>query len=159
MHPLLELLQRNAKLSVTELAEQLDLSADVVAAQIAIWEGDGTIMGYQAVLDPGKAAESEVDALIEVSVTPERGGGFDRVATRIARFDQVRSCYLMSGGFDLAVRIHGRSLQEVARFVSEKLSTIEGVISTRTHFQLKVYKADGMLAKLTDDEKRLAVTP
>jgi DNA-binding Lrp family transcriptional regulator len=159
MHPLLELLQKNAKLSDTQLAEQTDLSPDVVRAQIAIWEADGTIMGYQAVVDPGRAAETEVDALIEVRVTPEKGGGFDRLADRIARFDQVKSCYLMSGGFDLAVRLHGRSLQEVARFVSEKLSTIEGVISTRTHFQLKVYKEDGLMAKPMGDEKRLAVAP
>jgi DNA-binding Lrp family transcriptional regulator len=159
MHQILELLQRNAKLTVQDLAEQLDLPTEQVAANIAVWEQDGTIMGYQAVVDPGKATETEVDALIEVSVTPERGGGFDRLAERIARFEQVRSCYLMSGGFDLAVRVHGRSLQEVARFVSEKLSTIEGVLSTRTHFQLKVYKEDGLLAKIVSDEKRLAVTP
>ncbi len=159
MNPLLNLLQSNARLSIAELAEQLAQPKEQVASQISQWEADGTILGYQTVLDPCRVSETDVDALIEVSVTPEKGGGFDRIAERIARFPQVRSCYLMSGGFDLAVIVHGRSLQEVGKFVSETLSTIEGVRATRTHFQLKVYKANGLMAKFTDDEKRLPVAP
>jgi DNA-binding Lrp family transcriptional regulator len=116
-------------------------------------------MGYQAVIDQSKATAREVTALIEVKVTPERAGGFDRIADRIARFDQVASCYLMSGGYDLAVLVQGRDLHEVARFVSEKLSSLEGVISTATHFQLKVYKQNGLLAKVSSDGKRLPISP
>ena len=92
-------------------------------------------------------------------VTPERGGGFDRIAERIAKFDQVVSCWLMSGSFDLAVVVRGNDLREVARFVSEKLSSLEGVISTATSFQLKVYKQDGFLSRVTSEGRRLAVSP
>ena len=94
-----------------------------------------------------------------MKLTPERDGGFDRLAQRIARFDQVRSCYLMSGGYDLAVFVEGEDLREVARFVSERLSTLDGVLSTATHFQLKVYKQSGFAAGTAPDDERLAVTP
>lgn len=159
MNPILELLQRDAKLTASQLAEQTETSPDKVNAQIAVWEADGTIMGYQTVIDQSKASTSDVTALIEIRVTPERGGGFDRIAERIARFDHVASCYLMSGGFDLAVLVRGRDLHDVARFVAEKLSTIEGVISTGTHFQLKVYKQNGLLAKNAADGDRLPISP
>ena len=114
--------------------------------QIRAYEDDGTILGHHAVIDQEKAGNHNVSALIEVKLTPERKGGFDRIARRIARFDQVSSCYLMSGGYDLAVIVDGQDLREVALFVSEKLSSIEGVTSTATHFQLKVYKQSGFLA-------------
>ena len=101
-----------------------------------------------------------VSAVIEVRITPERGGGFNRHAERIARFDEVESCYLMSGGYDLLIFVNGASLQRVAAFVSEKLSTIEGVLSTATHFMLRSYKENGFLieGKAAENE-RLKVTP
>ena len=94
-----------------------------------------------------------------MKLTPERGGGFDRLATRIAKFDEVESCMLMSGGYDLSVVISGSSLNEVASFVAEKLSTLEGVISTATHFQLKTYKSNGFLASVDHSGQRLPVSP
>lgn len=159
MDPLLDLLQNDARLSAEQIAAQLNRSPEEVKAEIEAREQDGTILGYQAVLDPEKAHDTGVLALIEVKVTPERGGGFDRIADRIARFDQVVSCWLMSGGYDLKIIVQGRDLRDVARFVSEKLSSLEGVISTATHFQLKVYKQNGFLSHGTREGGRLAVSP
>lgn len=159
MSPILKLLGTNAKLSTAELAEMLALDPEAVRAQISRWEEDGTIMGYQAILDPEKSHHDAVTALIEVKIRPERGGGFDHLAERIAKFDQVTSCYLMSGGYDLCVVVTGENLREVARFVAERLSTIEGVLSTATRFQLKVYKQNGLLAKQETGNERLPVTP
>lgn len=159
MSPILKLIQKNAKLSVAEVAQLLALDSSEVAASVARWEEDGTIMGYQAILDPEKNGSDNVTALIEVKIRPERGGGFDHLADRIAKFEQVTSCYLMSGGYDLCVIVEGNDLREVARFVSERLSTIEGVLSTATRFQLKAYKQNGLLAKKETGNERLAVTP
>ena len=159
MDPLLALLQKDARLRAEQLASLLNMTPEEVRARIAAWEADGTILGYQAVTDPEKADDEGVMAMIEVKVTPERGGGFDRIAERIAKFDQVVSCWLMSGGHDLVVVVRGNDLREVARFVSEKLSSLEGVISTATHFQLKVYKQDGFLSAGSADPRRLAVAP
>jgi len=104
-------------------------------------------------------ANNAVEAVIEVRITPERAAGFDRLAHRIAKFDQVQSCYLMSGGYDLLVVVRGDNLQEVARFVAEKLGTIKGVISTATHFRLKAYKENGVLLFHEAKPQRLAVSP
>ena len=157
--PLLQKLQHDARCTVVDLAAETGLTEKEVHAKIAAWEADGTILGYQAVLDREKVARDEVVAVIEVKLSPERGGGFDRMARRIARFEQVRACYLMSGGYDLAVFIQGPDLREVARFVSEKLSTLEGVLSTSTHFVLKAYKEGGFLVEGESQEERLSVTP
>jgi DNA-binding Lrp family transcriptional regulator len=157
--PLLQKLQHDARSTVVDLATETGLTANEVHARIAAWEADGTILGYQAVVDREKVARDEVVAVIEVKLSPERGGGFDRMARRIARFDQVRACYLMSGGYDLAVFIEGHDLREVARFVSEKLSTMEGVLSTSTHFVLKAYKEGGFLVGGDTKEERLSVAP
>jgi DNA-binding Lrp family transcriptional regulator len=119
MEPLLEELQKDARLTDAELAERTGLSVEEAAARRLAWEADGTILGYRTVLDREKTARNDVMAVIEVKLTPERGGGFDRLAGRIARFDQVRACHLMSGGYDLAVFVQGGDLREVARFVSE----------------------------------------
>jgi DNA-binding Lrp family transcriptional regulator len=100
-----------------------------------------------------------VRAVIEVKITPERGGGFNRLAERIAKYSEVRSCYLMSGGYDLLVEVEGKSLREVASFVSEKLATIQGVISTATHFVLKAYKEHGVMMHRESNNERLPVTP
>ncbi len=159
MEPLLELLQQNAKLTASELADRLGQDETSIAQRIAEMEREKVILGYHGVIDRDKAGNHNVAALIEVKLTPEREGGFDRLAERIARFDQVSSCYLMSGGYDLAVFVEGEDLREVARFVTEKLSTLDGVLSTATHFQLKVYKQSGFLAGAETEPERLAVTP
>jgi DNA-binding Lrp family transcriptional regulator len=157
--PLLELLRRKARFTHQELADLLSIDQETVAARLASWERDGTIRGYHAVIDADAAGDTSVSAFIEVKVTPERGGGFDRLAMRIARFDQVVSCYLASGGYDLMVVVEGGDLREVARFVSEKLSTMEGVLSTATHFRLKTYKENGFTFEHEITQERLAVAP
>ena len=157
--PLLQLLRRQARYSHKELADVLSLSEAQVEERLATWEKNGTILGYQAVVNPEAAGDDDVSAFIEVKVTPERGGGFDRLAMRIARFDQVVSCYLASGGYDLMVVVEGSDLREVAPFVSEKLSTMDGVISTATHFRLKTYKENGFIFEETQGPERLAVSP
>lgn len=157
--PLLDLLRRKARFTHQELADFLSTDRDAVAGRVAAWEQDGTIRGYHAVIDPEAAGDTSVSAFIEVKVTPERGGGFDRLAMRIARFEQVVSCYLASGGYDLMVVVEGRDLREVARFVSEKLSSLEGVLSTATHFRLKTYKESGFLFEREPSSERLPVTP
>ena len=158
MDALLDLLTKDSRLSPEDLAARLNLTPAEVKAKIAAWEADGTILGYQAVVDPEKTDQGGVTALIEVRLTPERGG-FDRLAERVAKFDQVTTCWLMSGGYDLAVVVQAGSLQEVARFVTEKLSTLGGVLSTVTHFQLKIYKQNGFLSAPTPDGSRLPITP
>ena len=157
--PLLELLRRKARYTHQELAEVLLTDKDAVAVRVAAWEKNGTILGYHAVIDPDAAGDTSVSAFIEVKVTPERGGGFDRLAMRIARFDQVVSCCLASGGYDLMVVVEGRDLRDVARFVSEKLSSLEGVLSTATHFRLKTYKESGFIFEHDVTPERLAVAP
>ena len=159
MEELLKLLKTNAHTPVEDLAKELNLSETEVAKRIAAYEKDGIILGYQAIIDANRASNGAVTAVIEVKITPERGGGIDRLASRIAKFDQVQSCYLMSGGYDLLVIVDGKSLQEVASFIAEKLSTIKGVISTATHFRLKAYKENGALLVGESRSKRLAVAP
>ena len=157
--PLLTLLQQKARYTHTELADLLNLTEQEVAAKVAEYEANGTILGYHSVIDPDLSGNKDVAAFIEVTLTPERGGGFDRLAMRIAKFDQVVSCYLASGGYDLMVVVEGTDLREVARFVSEKLSTINGVLSSATHFRLKTYKESGFLFDIEEPEGRLPVTP
>lgn len=159
MDSLLEILQRDARLTTAQIAERLGRSEADITAMVAELQAGGAILGFHAVVDPERAGQRRVSALIEVKLTPEREGGFDRLARRIAKFDQVISCYLMSGGYDLAVLVEGEDLREVARFVSERLSTLNGVLSTATHFQLKVYKQSGFIAGETHVDERLAVSP
>jgi DNA-binding Lrp family transcriptional regulator len=159
MDPLLKLLQDNATATVGNLAKMLNLSEAEVAAKIKQHEASRVILGYRAILNEEKMGLDIVRAVIEVRITPERGGGFDRLAERIAKYAEVRSCYLMSGGYDLLVVVEGPDLREVARFVTEKLATIQGVISTATHFMLKVYKDHGVLVSEDGKEERLAVAP
>ncbi|MGJ8656316.1 MAG: Lrp/AsnC family transcriptional regulator [Akkermansiaceae bacterium] len=157
--PLLTLLAQKARYSHQELADLLSLTEAEVAAKMAEYEANGTILGYQTVIDPELSGNTDVSAFIEVKLTPERGGGFDRLAMRIAKFDQVESCYLISGGYDLNVVVVGADLRDVARFVSEKLSTIDGVLSTATHFRLKTYKQNGFVFEVEEPEGRLSVAP
>lgn len=159
MDPLIELLQNNSKRTLKEIALALGITESEATTRIASAEADGTILGYSAVVDRLKAGHRGVTALIEVRITPERDGGFDRLARRISKFDQVRECFLMSGGYDLAVIVEGKDLLDVATFVAEKLSTLGGVLSTATRFQLKAYKEAGFLANGYGEEDRLPVSP
>lgn len=159
METLLRLLQQDSSVSHEDLARQLNLATDEVTRRIDELEKSGVIRGYQAIVDRDQLDRNTVTALIEVRITPERGGGFDRVAARIAKFDQVVSCYLMSGGYDLMVVVQGGSLREVATFVTEKLSTLASVLSTATHFRLKAYKENGVLFGGSVENERLAVSP
>ena len=159
MDPLLKLLHENAALKPAQLAAMLNTTEEDVTAKIKSYEADEVILGYRTVLNEEKLERDIVRALIEVKITPERGGGFDRLAERIAKYSEVHSCYLMSGGYDLLVVIEGNNLREVAAFVSEKLATIQGVLSTATHFMLRAYKEQGVLMRREQNEERLAVTP
>ena len=159
MDALLKLLRDNAALSTADLAGMLELSEDEIRDKIRQAQADGDILGYQAILSDEASGHDGVQAVIEVKLTPERGGGFDRLAGRISKYSEVNSCYLMSGSYDVLVIIDGNSLHEVASFVSEKLATIEGVTSTATHFLLKRYKEKGVLISGTEEIERLAVSP
>jgi len=159
MEPLLKILRENASLKPAQLASMLNAPESEIAAKIKAYEADEVILGYRTILNEEKLGVDTVRAVIEVKITPERGGGFDRLAERIAKYPEVQSCYLMSGGYDLLVFVEGDSLREVATFVSEKLATIQGVISTATHFILKPYKEQGVLMKRDVNEERLAVSP
>lgn len=159
MDELLKLLRSNANTPVEDLAKQLDLKKSEVAARIAEYEKKGIILGYQAIVDADKVRDGMVTAVIEVKITPERGGGFDRLAQRIAKFEEVQSCYLMSGGYDLMVIAEAENLQAIASFVAQKLSTIKGVLSTATLFRLKAYKENGALRTSEQRAQRLAVAP
>lgn len=156
---LLTLLRQNARTSEADLANDLGVSVEEVRAEIAQMETDRVILGYQPIVDLQKVQGSTVTAFVEVRITPERGGGFDRLAARIARFDEVQSCHLMSGAYDLLVVVQGSTLQDVSTFISEKLSTIKGVLSTGTHFRLKAYKENGVEFAPKIPVQRLAVTP
>jgi DNA-binding Lrp family transcriptional regulator len=147
MNPVLKLLIEGTNLTTGQMAQVAGLSEAAVNQHLEQLKKDKIFLGWRPVLDLSHeaAAASAVRAVIEVKVTPERGGGFNRFAERIARFDEVESCYLMSGGYDLLVFVKGPSLQKVASFVSEKLSTIEGVQGTSTHFMLRCYKEQGFL--------------
>lgn len=159
MDPLVLLLRHNARTPIADLARELKTTEKVVSDRIAKLEADGVVLGYQAIVDPQKALGALVIAIVEVKITPERGGGFDRLAARIAKFTEVQSCYLSSGGYDLLVVVEGNTLQEIATFIAEKLSTIKGVISTATRFRLKTYKENGISLVREPKPDRLAVSP
>lgn len=170
MREILELLERDAHLSPDTLATMTNLPVAEVAAQIAAWEASGVIRRYTAVVDwdraaaergdgPDATADDTVTAFIDVSVAPARSVGFDDVALRISRFPEVRSVYLVSGGHDLRCTVTGRSIRAVSDFVSQKLSTIDRVQSTATHFVLKAYKRAGVAFVDAEPDHRLPVTP
>lgn len=137
---ILKLIENDCRNTPEQIAAMLGASEAEVSAAIAELEADKTILGYKAMVDWDKTGEETVTALIEVKVTPQRGDGFDRIAERIYQFEEVESMYLMSGAYDFTVIISGRTLKEVANFVSARLSTIDGVIGTATHFILRKYK-------------------
>jgi DNA-binding Lrp family transcriptional regulator len=159
MDELLKILKTDARKKSAELGALLNLGEEEVRRRIADYEKRGVILGYQALVDNEKAGDKDVTAMVEVKITPERGGGFDRLAGRIAKFDEVQSCYLVSGGYDLLVIVQGENLQVVAKFIAEKLSTIKGVLSTATRFRLKAYKENGALIAKDGRTARLAVAP
>ncbi len=156
---ILRMLKENARISYSEMADRLNMPEDAVREKVAELEAGQIIQGYTAVINEELTEDSKVRALIEVRVTPRRDGGFDEVARRIARFDEVVRLYLVSGGYDLLLEVEGDSLQEVASFVSAKLATIDGVLSTATSFQLKKYKESGKLMLEEEEYERLKVCP
>ena len=159
MDELLRILQTNALESREDIARMLGVPAAEVSQRIADYEKRGVIRGYQAILNEDQLDLEKVTAVIEVKVTPQRQGGFDTIAERIGRFPEVSSAYLMSGTYDLLLFVEGRTLREVAAFVSERLSPLEGVLSTSTHFMLKTYKRFGVLMHQPSSDERLTVTP
>jgi DNA-binding Lrp family transcriptional regulator len=160
---ILELLERDARLSPDTIATMIGVPVAEVAEAIATWEASGTIRRYKAVVDwdavDEELATEMVTAFIDVSLAPARGVGFDDVAGRIARFDEVRSVHLVSGSHDLRCTVTGRSIRAISDFVSQKLSTLDRVHSTATHFVLKTYKHDGDVFTEPDSDHRLPVTP
>lgn len=159
MDELLALLKANALASPSDIAKSLGITEADAKKRIAEYEKAGVIRGYQAILNEDSLDLDRVSAVIEVKLTPERDGGFDKISSRIGRFPEVESLYLMSGAYDVLVFVSGDSLKEVASFVSEKLATIEGVISTATHFRLKTYKERGVMMEIQDEQERLPVSP
>ena len=156
---ILTFLEKNSKIDLGELAILLGSSEAVIANEIAQMEKEQVICGYQTLIDWEKTSSEKVTALIEVRVTPQRGQGFDSIAERIYNYPEVQSVYLISGAYDLLVILEGKSLRDVSSFVSDKLSTLDTVLSTATHFILKKYKDYGtIMGKKTKDE-RMLVTP
>ncbi|MBF8378385.1 Lrp/AsnC family transcriptional regulator [Alicyclobacillus mali] len=154
-----DLLHENAKLSPETIARMLGETPDVIESAIRELEQEKIILRYSAVVNWDKLPVNQVTAVIDVKVLPQREVGFDAIARKIYRFDEVKSVALMSGGYDLQVTVVGRDIREVSRFVSEKLATLENVTSTATHFLLKTYKSDGVIYDDTDGERRLMITP
>ena len=160
MNQVLKLLLERTDLSVEQMAQVLNVSVEEVNRQLDQLKQNRILLGWRPVLNLAKEQDGVVRAVIEVRITPERGGGYNRLAERISRFDEVESCYLMSGAYDLLVFVSGPSLQKVAAFVSEKLAPLAGVLSTSTHFLLRSYKEHGFLLDVPPPEaERLKVTP
>ncbi len=157
---LLKILQKDARLPVGSLSRMLQVSSDEIEEMLEKLEKKNILVRYSSIIDWSKVDGHEgVTAMIDVKVTPKRGVGFDEVAHRIYRYKEVKSVYLMSGAYDLSVTVEGKSMNEVARFVSEKLSTLDSVLSTTTHFQLKKYKHDGTIFGDDQEDRRIVVSP
>ena len=156
---ILSALAKDAKTTAADLAEQLGATEQEVAAEIAELENRNIIRGYHAIINEDNLHDKPVKAIIQVRVRPEREGGFDRIARRLSKFPQVTALYLMSGGYDLMLEVCGADLNEVADFVSSKLATIDGVLSTGTHFLLKKYKESGTLLLEEEHDERLKIVP
>ncbi len=145
MEEILEILEKNSKVTAAEIAVMLGKPVEEVTETIKKYEAENVIVGYTTLVNWDKTERERVTALIEVKVTPQRGLGFDKIADRIYKYPEVTACYLMSGGFDLTVIIEGKTMKEVALFVSEKLAPLESVLSCATHFVLKKYKDKGTI--------------
>ncbi|MDE5557916.1 MAG: Lrp/AsnC family transcriptional regulator [Ruminococcus sp.] len=154
MTDIVKILQQNARISDTELGEILGISPEEASAEIKRLENEGVIKGYSVIVDDELYDNSTVYATIELKVAPQRDCGFDDIAKTIMMYDEVESVNLMSGAYDLAVEVKGNNLKDVALFVSERLSTIEGVLSTATHFILKKYKEKGIFIDREENDER-----
>lgn len=152
-------IDKNSKLSVEDLAIMLGSSEEEVSTVLKQLEDEHIICGYPTLINWDKVKCERVTALIEVKVTPQRGLGFDRIAERIYQFDEVKSVYLMSGGFDLTVIIEGKTMKEVASFVSAKLAPMDAILSTATHFVLKKYKEHGLPLVQVRQDERMLISP
>jgi len=159
MEDILEILEKNSKYTPEQIAVMTGKSVEDVREAIRKYEEDKIIVGYTTLVNWEKTGRENVVAMIEVKVTPQRGEGFDKVAERIYKFPEVKACYLMSGSFDLTVIIEGKTIKEVASFVSEKLAPLESVLSTATHFVLKKYKDKGTIFedKTRDDREAIVI--
>lgn len=156
---LLRTIEKNSRIDLKELAVILGVEEIDVVNELETLEKEGIICGYHTMINWERTSMEKVNALIEVRITPQRGQGFDNIAERIYKYPEVHSVYLISGGYDLLVSLEGKSLKEVSNFVSDKLSTLDGVLSTATHFVLKKYKDHGtILTKKYEDEREL-ITP
>lgn len=157
---ILECLAEDGRVDIETLAKMVDLTVKETEEIIKKLEDNNIIVKYSTVIDWRKVNRKErVTAMIDVKVTPKRDVGFDDIAKRIYRFDEVKSVYLMSGAYDLSVIMEGETIHEVSRFVSDKLSTLDSVLSTTTHFIMKKYKHDGTIFDQDDDDKRIVVSP
>ena len=157
-HEILRYLEKNSRVNLQELAVLLGVDETLVANEIADMEKEKIICGYHTLIDWDKTGEEKVTALIEVRVTPQRNQGFDRIAERIYNYPEVQSVYLISGAYDLLVILEGKTLKEVSGFVSDKLSTLDSVLSTATHFILKKYKDHGTIFEKKTRDERMPVT-
>ncbi|MCI6017981.1 MAG: Lrp/AsnC family transcriptional regulator [Clostridiales bacterium] len=156
---ILSVIEKNSRISIEDLAVLLGEPVEAVAQAVMEMEHDKVICGYHTIINWDKVETQKVNALIEVRVTPQRNLGFDKIAERIYNFPEVESIYLMSGGFDFVIFLEGKTLQEVAEFVSSKLSTLESVLSTATHFVLKKYKDHGTIIAEQPKKERMLITP
>ena len=154
MEKLLKILDKNARLTNEQIAVMLGASAEEVAAAVAKYEADGVIRGYKALIDWERTGKDRVTALIELRVTPKRDLGFEEIAKKVMQFDHVESVFLMSGGYDLAVLVSGKTFQEIALFVAHRLAPMDSVLSTTTHFVLRRYKDDGFVFCDEDNDER-----
>ena len=154
---ILSILTQDSRVSAKNIAAALQISEKEAADKIKSLEGRGVIVRYSAIINADLSDEETVEALIEVKVTPQRGHGFDAIAEEISAHSEVQNLYLMSGAYDLAVIVKAKSLREISRFVSEKISTYDTVISTATHFILKKYKVEGATMKSNEGGERLSV--
>ncbi len=156
---ILTFIEKNSRVDLKELAVMLGVDEASVANEMAQMEKENIICGYHTMIDWSKTSTEKVTALIEVRVTPQRGQGFDHIAERIYKYPEVQSVYLISGGYDLMVILEGKTLRQVSQFVSDKLSTLDSVLSTATHFILKKYKDHGTILDTPEKDERMLVTP
>ncbi len=156
---ILEAIDQNARFATKDLAIMLGQDEETILNELAKMEEEKIICGYTTLIDWDKTELSQVIAMIEVKVTPQRGQGFDKIAERIYQFEEVDAVFLMSGSFDLTVMLKGKSLKSVSQFVSEKLSPLESVLSTSTHFVLKKYKEHGVTLVKDNEDERMLITP
>ena len=160
MDEILEILEKEGRTTVEDIAKMLKKKPEAIKKAIAKYEKEGVILKYKAVINKEliKDADSEVRALIEVNITPQKDVGFDRIAERIYSFTEVSSCYLVSGTYDLLLIVEGKDIHTVSRFIAEKLAPLENVKGTVTHFLLKKYKEDGVILKHREENKRIAIS-